>query len=161
MQADLIDDFINCLKMLNHRNAVVNLPLLGEYKRLEANSSNYSFVIDINRRGRQGYLTLQLRNLNFQDKPITRLDISGPSHKNPEGDFELSGQIIPCPHIHIAKEGYGDSIAYPLDHHNIKLHLTNEALHDLVIILRKFLEFINIGNLNDFEFYHQNQLNLT
>lgn len=157
MKADLIDDFINCLKMLNHENAIINLPLLGEYKNLRANSSHHSFIIDINRRGRKGYLTLQLRNLNHQDKPIIRLDISGPSHKNPEGDFEGAGQVVPCPHMHIAKEGYSDSIAYPLDHQNIKYHLTNEALHDLVVILWNFLEFINTGNINDFQFYHHDQ----
>jgi hypothetical protein len=40
-----------------------------------------------------------------------RLDLDGPTHRNPDG------QEIPCPHLHIYREGYGDkwAIAAPLD----------------------------------------------
>ena len=140
MDSNLIDEFINCLKKLNHTYKIINLPMKGEYKKLEASSARFSFAIDVNLRGRMGHITLQLRSMSHQDKPILRLDISGPAHKNPEGNFEGAGEIIPCPHIHIAHPQYGDSIAYPLDHKNIKLHLTNEELNDLVIILRQFLK---------------------
>jgi len=160
MDSKLINEFILCLKKLSHKDPIINLPLIGEYHKLKADSSKYSFLIDINRKGRKGYLTLQLRNSNYQDKPLIRLDISGPAHKNPEGDFEGAGQIIPCPHMHIATEKYGDSIAYPLDHESINLHLTYNMLHDLVIVLRNFLKYINTGNINDFYFHYQDQLNL-
>src|SRR5699024_4275785 len=88
----LINEFILCLKKLSHKDPIINLPLIGEYHKLKADSSKYSFLIDINRKGRKGYLTLQLRNSNYQDKPLIRLDISGPAHKNPEGDLEADGQ---------------------------------------------------------------------
>jgi len=37
-----------------------------------------------------------------------RLDLDGPPHTNPDG------QEIPCPHLHIYREGYGDKWASPL-----------------------------------------------
>lgn len=161
MDNALITEFINCLKKLNHSNSIINLPKRGEYKQLKANSSNYTFVIDVNLKGRKGNITLQLRSLNHQDKPIIRLDISGPDHQNPEGNFDGAGEIIPCPHIHIAQEGYGDSIAYPINHDSTRLYLTNECINDLVIVLRQFLDYINTGNIHDFEFYHQEQFIFT
>lgn len=160
MDINLINDFINCLKRLNSKSKDIFLPLKGQYKKIKAHSTNYSFIIDINLKGRLGHITLQLRNSNHQDKPILRLDITGPAHKNPEGDFEGAGKIIPCPHMHIADPLYGDSIAYPLDHENVKMYLTNDELSDLVIILRQFLNYINTANINDFNFYWQNQMNL-
>jgi hypothetical protein len=36
-----------------------------------------------------------------------RLDLDGPPHRNPD-DRE-----IPCPHLHIYREGYGDKWAVP------------------------------------------------
>ena len=36
-----------------------------------------------------------------------RLDIEGPPHRNPDG------QEVPCPHLHIYREGYGDKWAVP------------------------------------------------
>ena len=34
-----------------------------------------------------------------------RLDLDGPMHRNPDGEE------IPCPHLHIYREGYGDKWA--------------------------------------------------
>lgn len=39
---------------------------------------------------------------------LVRLDIGGPPHRNPDDEE------VPCPHIHIYKDGYGDKWAYPL-----------------------------------------------
>jgi hypothetical protein len=36
-----------------------------------------------------------------------RLDIDGPPHRNPDGEE------IPCPHLHIYREGLGDKWAIP------------------------------------------------
>ena len=36
-----------------------------------------------------------------------RLDLDGPPHRNPDGEE------IPCPHLHIYREGYGDNWAVP------------------------------------------------
>lgn len=39
---------------------------------------------------------------------LLRLDIDGPPHRNP------TGKIIPCPHMHIYREGIGDRWATPI-----------------------------------------------
>lgn len=160
MDQELIDEFISCLKRINHKSKVIVLPNRGEYKKLDVSSSKYSFFVDVNLKGRLGNITLMLRNVNHQDKPLLRLDIAGPAHKNPNGDFEGAGEIIPCPHMHIAHPMYGTSIAYPITHEKVKLYLTKSDLHDLVLILRKFLEFINTGNIGNFEYLWQNQLDV-
>ena len=38
---------------------------------------------------------------------LMRLDLDGPPHRNPDD------QEIPCPHLHIYREGYGDKWAFP------------------------------------------------
>jgi len=40
---------------------------------------------------------------------LLRLDVSGPPHRNPDGE------LIACPHLHVYREGYGDkwAIAIP------------------------------------------------
>jgi hypothetical protein len=38
---------------------------------------------------------------------LIRLDLEGPPHRNPDG------QEIPCPHLHLYREGYGDKWAIP------------------------------------------------
>lgn len=41
---------------------------------------------------------------------LARLDIGGPPHRNPDG------VEMPCPHLHIYREGFADKWAYPLPH---------------------------------------------
>lgn len=38
---------------------------------------------------------------------LYRLDIDGAPHRNPDGEE------IPCPHLHVYREGYGDKWAVP------------------------------------------------
>jgi hypothetical protein len=42
---------------------------------------------------------------------LMRLDVDGPPHRNPDG------VEIPCPHLHIYREGYGDKWAAPAPAH--------------------------------------------
>lgn len=39
---------------------------------------------------------------------LARIDLAGGLHRNPDG------KEIPCPHIHLYKEGFNDQWAYPL-----------------------------------------------
>jgi hypothetical protein len=49
---------------------------------------------------------------------LMRLDVDGPPHRNPDGE------LIPCPHLHIYREGYGDKWAYALPPGKFE-HLSN------------------------------------
>ena len=39
---------------------------------------------------------------------LMRLDIQGAPHRNPDGE------VIPCPHLHVYRENFGDKWAFPL-----------------------------------------------
>ena len=69
-----------------------------------------SFILDMTR------YQIKITKATFQNRALQavilmRLDIDGPPHRNPDGEE------IPCPHLHIYKEGYGDkwAIAAPVE----------------------------------------------
>jgi len=64
-----------------------------------------SFTLDVTR------AQIKITKATYQNRARTaivlmRLDLDGPPHRNPDGTE------IPCPHLHVYKEGYGDKIAY-------------------------------------------------
>lgn len=90
-----------------------------------------SFLIDINRKGK-----IKLSKCTYQERyasveVLLRLDIDGPPHENPDGE------LVPCPHLHIYKEGYGVKWAYEIPNafRNTK---------DLVVTLRDFLAYCKV-----------------
>ncbi len=63
---------------------------------------------------------------------LVRLDIDGPSHRNPDG------AEVPCPHIHHYREGFGDKWAIPAP---IDLFRNTD---DIWESLRDFFRYCNI-----------------
>lgn len=64
------------------------------------------FVLDISRG------QIKLTKATFQNRArqaiiLMRLDLDGPPHRNPDG------AEIPCPHLHMYREGFGDKWAIP------------------------------------------------
>jgi len=60
-----------------------------------------SFMLDVTR------AQIKLTKATYQNRAraaiiLMRLDLDGPPHRNPDG------VEIPCPHLHIYREGYGD-----------------------------------------------------
>jgi hypothetical protein len=75
----------------------VTVPLISENKR-------ENFLLDISR-GR-----IELKKGTYQTRArqiiiLVRLDFGGPAHRNPDDEE------IPCPHLHVYREGYGDKWA--------------------------------------------------
>ncbi len=65
-----------------------------------------NFMLDVTR------AQIELRKATYQNRAraaiiLLRLDLDGPRHRNPDGEE------IPCPHLHIYREGYGDKWAIP------------------------------------------------
>src|SRR5436305_1082652 len=88
----------------------IQFPSGGDYLQLELRSEDEheSFLIDVNRRGK-----IKLTRCTYQERyavveVLVRVDIDGPPHENPDGT------VLPCPHIHEYREGYGDKWAQPL-----------------------------------------------
>ena len=65
-----------------------------------------NFTLDVTR------AQIKLTKATYQNRAratiiLMRLDLDGPPHRNPDGEE------IPCPHLHIYREGHGDKWAIP------------------------------------------------
>lgn len=84
-------------------------PALGGALRIPLHSSDRreEFSLDITR----GRILLEKNTFQTRARKaviLARLDLAGPSHRNPDGEE------IDCPHLHLYREGYGDKWAAPL-----------------------------------------------
>ena len=77
-----------------------------------------NFMLDVTR------AQIKLTKATYQNRAraaiiLMRLDLDGPPHWNPDGEE------IPCPHLHIYREGYGDkwAILAPVDKYTNTLDL--------------------------------------
>jgi hypothetical protein len=118
---------------------LVNWPRLGEKASVDLISldEKEAFLLDIER----GYIKLSKLTLQNRARavvPLVRLDIDGPSHRNPD-DTE-----VPCPHLHLYREGYATKWAYPVP----TLIFTN--LEDRRQILADFMKFCHIVDPPEF-----------
>lgn len=92
------------------------------------------FVLNI-RRGRIDFAKCTYLNRARQVVILIRVDIGGPIHLNPDGEE------IPCPHIHIYREGYGDKWA-------VSLPATDfEDASSMEKTLNDFLQYCNITDI--------------
>lgn len=100
------------------------LPLTSQDKREQ-------FLLDISR------ARIDLQKGKYQNRArqvvvLVRLDFGGSPHRNPD-DRE-----IPCPHLHVYREGSGDKWAIPVPAGNFP------NLGDLWQTLQDFMRFCNI-----------------
>jgi hypothetical protein len=112
-------------------------PEPGKYITLDAVSvaGHEKFLIDVNRKGVLKITKCTYQTRYMQTHILLRLDLDGPDHPNPDGT------IVPCPHIHIYREGYGTSWAFSLPE-----HITSDS-KDLVRVLIDFLRYNNIFSI--------------
>jgi hypothetical protein len=102
----------------------VVIPLVSQNRR-------ESFLLDI-RRG-----SIALRNANYQTRArktiiLARLDIGGRPHRNPDG------VEMPCPHLHVYREGYDHKWAYPID---------PEVFADVSDLWQALLDFMRFAHI--------------
>ena len=90
--------------------SIIKFPTIGGYltRELESLDGRESFLVDVNRKG------IKLSKCTYQNRYqvteiLLRLDIDGPTHDNPDGT------PVPCPHLHIYREGFADKWASPID----------------------------------------------
>lgn len=74
--------------------------------QLVSSDKRENFILDITR------AQIKLTKATYQNRArqaiiLMRLDLDGPPHRNPDD------QEIPCPHLHVYREGYGDKWAIP------------------------------------------------
>lgn len=113
----------------------IDFPSFGTCLSREAVSidGHEAFMIDINRKGR-----VKVTKCTFQERYavtdiLLRLDIDGPPHVNPDGTD------VPCPHLHVYKEGFADKWAFPLD---------ATQFTDCTKLVRTFREFLALCGID-------------
>ncbi|SRR5579883_187385 len=102
----------------------MNIPLVSANRREQ-------FSLDIYR----GRINLQkgtYQNRARQAVILARLDFGGAPHRNPDGTE------LPCPHLHLYRQGYGDRWATPPPLNRF----TPEA--EPWILLQEFMSFCNV-----------------
>ncbi|HAI13766.1 MAG TPA: hypothetical protein DCM28_18815 [Phycisphaerales bacterium] len=99
------------IAMGKHRSDIEQrtFPMGGESLVVPLHSADRreQFLLDISR------ARIDLRRGKFQNRArqvviLLRLDFGGPPHRNPDDEE------IPCPHLHVYREGYGDKWAIPV-----------------------------------------------
>lgn len=133
-----IDYLLNLLKELVQRGTF-EFPLPGSSKQLNliSHDGKEKFIVDINRKGRIKITKCTYQKRYRKEEILLRLDINGPPHTNPDG------QVISANHLHIYREGFGDSWAIPLPAENF----TDTT--DLITTLIEFLEYCKVTNICD------------
>ena len=102
----------------------INIPLVSADGR-------EPFYLDVSR-GRINLAKATYQNRARTVVPLARLDIEGPPHANPDG------REIPCPHLHLYREGFGDKWAMPIS----SSEFTDTS--DLWKTLHEFMTYCNI-----------------
>ena len=102
----------------------IRVPLVSSDKR-------ESFILDVTRS------QINLAKGTYQNRArsviiLARLDFGGAPHRNPDD------QEIPCPHLHLYREGYGDKWAVPAPVANFP------NIGDHWQTLSDFMRFINV-----------------
>lgn len=79
----------------------ITAPLVSADKRED-------FLLDVSR-GRIDRAKLKYQTRSRVIVILARLDIAGSPHRNPDG------QGLPCPHLHLYREGFADKWAFPVE----------------------------------------------
>jgi len=74
---------------------------------LTSRDKRENFLLDVSR-GKIDLAKITHQNRARQIIVLMRLDLGGPAHRNPDGEE------LPCPHLHVYREGYGDKWAFPV-----------------------------------------------
>ncbi len=89
------------------------------------------------RRGLQNKLSFSI--LTDDNKTLCRIDTAGRNHTNPDK------REVEAPHMHIYKEGYDDSFAYPLSEIDNFEKCDSEA--SILFELLNYFSVVNIGSV--------------
>lgn len=128
---------ISSLKQLLNEKTFITFPEAGGKLLLKCkDGNNNNYIIDVQRgRIKPSKGTYQTRY--NKSTIIIRVDIDGPPHDNPDGEE------VPCPHIHVYREGYEDKWAFPLDREIIT------DPQDLIQVLIDYFTYNNISNRHE------------
>ena len=136
MSVDLTQSEANELMAMPKRASTEDIqqfPSLGGKLVIELESLDKSedFLLDVTR-SRIDFSRITYQNRSRVVVVLKRLDLNGAPHRNPDD------QIIPCPHLHTYREGFGDKWAAPVP----AGQFTN--LDDMSLTLCEFMTDCNV-----------------
>jgi hypothetical protein len=131
LSQDLANGLISMRKQ-RKTEEVYYFPGSGDSRILPLVSEDFqeSFSLDI-ARGNKDASKIKYQNRGRDVVVLLRIDLKGHDHCNPDGSE------VPCPHLHIYKQGYADKWAYP-----IPTEFTNPS--DKWQMLNDFMHYCNI-----------------
>lgn len=83
-----------------------------DYERvLQSDDRREEFLLTIER-GNRKRARLKYQTRARKVIVLARLDLDGPAHRNPPDFPYRPNERLPCPHIHLYREGFDDRVAY-------------------------------------------------
>ena len=142
-------DALIAMQKKRAKEEMYNFPMAGKTLTIPIISvdERESFLIDINRG------SIRLTKCTYQERHqgiiiLTRLDVDGPPHSNPEViNVPLSclqpynGQTIHCPHLHLYVEGFMAKWAIPAPSEKFP------RTEDISVTLDDFFHYCNVIEL--------------
>lgn len=112
---------------------IIDFPSVGDKAVFDLVSldEREKFLADVNR------ASIRLTKCTYQERYqvveiLVRLDVDGRPHENPDGE------VLPCPHLHVYREGFADKWAKPLPADRFR------DTSDLVQTFTDFLTFCHV-----------------
>lgn len=134
MKQEWADRLLKAAKFPVDKKDVLSFPNPGTLQQIElrGEGEKEEFQLDV----RRGQIDLKgtYQNRARQVVILARLDFGSAPHRNPDG------QVVPAPHLHIYREGFGDKWAFPLP-----VEFTHPG--DVQKTLEQFLAYCNIKKL--------------
>jgi hypothetical protein len=133
-----VDELLLLVKVLE-KFGPIQFPPPGASQCLGLKSADgrEEFAVDVNRRSRIKVTKCSYLERYQTTEILLRLDIDGPPHTNPDG------VEVPCPHLHVYREGFADKWAHPASPTDF------ENTSDLVKTLIDFLGCCNVEDIPD------------
>ena len=138
LDQELVERLLAMLKKLAS-GETIEFPDSGSFLMLDASDleDREQFKIDVQRKGKYRPKKCTYQKRYQLTEILLRLDIDGPPHSNPDG------ADVPCPHLHIYREGYAEGWAIPLPAE----HFSNPD--DLEATLKEFLRYCKVVEIPD------------
>ncbi len=110
--------------------------LLSEDRREE-------FLLTIER-GNRKRIRLKYQTRARKIVILARLDLDGPAHRNPPDSPHRPNERLPCPHLHLYREGFEDRIAYLVP--DVSEFIVSNHTNGLAWLV-DFLNFCHVQNV--------------
>lgn len=112
-----------------------------DYERILLSSDRREEFLLTIERGNRKRIRLKYQTRARKVVILARLDLDGPAHRNPPDSPHRANERLPCPHLHLYREGFENRIAYLLA--DVPQFIVTNPANGLVW-LEDFLKFCHV-----------------